>query len=241
MGFPSSRPPPLQNPDWGGQRRYPIVKELNYKADSAESKPAHYLPIYQRYFAEIAAPKPVILEMGVHRGDSLEMLADYFPAALVLGVDAEPPQRVWSTPCIKAYQGLQDDAALYERIMAENAIDYFDLIIDDCAHIGSTAAASFRILFPRLKAGGFYIIEDWGAGYWPKWPEGALFDADLHFKHDNGVFPSHWNGLPGFLKQLMDEVAMPDITSRRGTGQNTPSSLEFMHIYQGIAILKKST
>lgn len=216
------------------------MKELRYKADSVERKPAHYLPIYQRYFAEIDAPEPIILEMGVHRGDSLEMLADYFPGALVLGVDAAPPERAWSTSRIKAYQGLQDDPQLYARIMAENAIDSFDLIIDDCAHIGSTAAASFQMLFPRLKAGGFYIIEDWGAGYWPKWPEGALFDAGLHFRHEGGVFPSHWNGLPGFLKQLMDEVAMPDITSRRGTGQNSPSLLEFMHIYQGIAILKKA-
>ncbi len=216
------------------------MKELHYQAGSAESKPAHYLPVYQRYFADITAPEPVILEMGVHRGDSLEMLAEYFPAALVLGVDAEVPQRAWSTPRIKAYQGLQDDLKLYARIMAENAIDFFDLIIDDCAHIGSTAAASFRILFPKLKPGGLYIIEDWGAGYWPKWPEGALFDADVHFRHEGGVFPSHWHGLPGFLKQLVDEVAMPDITSRRGTGQELPSLLEFMHIYQGIAILRKS-
>ena len=216
------------------------MKELRYKSDSAESKPAHYLPIYQRYFAEITAPEPVILELGVHRGDSLEMLTDYFPAALVLGVDVNPMDMVFSTPRIRAYQGLQDDAALHARIAAENNISAYDLIIDDCAHIGSTAAASFEILFPRLKPGGFYIIEDWGAGYWPKWPEGALFDANLHFKHEGGVFPSHWNGLPGFLKQLMDEVAMPDITSRRGTGQNVSSLLEFMHVYQGIAILKKA-
>lgn len=216
------------------------MKELRYKSDSAESKPAHYLPIYQRYFAEITAPEPVILELGVHRGDSLEMLADYFPAALVLGVDANPMDMVFSTPRIRTYQGLQDDAALHARIAAENNISAYDLIIDDCAHIGSTAAASFEILFPGLKPGGLYIIEDWGAGYWPKWPEGALFDADLHFKHESGVFPSHWNGLPGFLKQLMDEVAMPDITSRRGTGQNVSSLLEFMHVYQGIAILKKA-
>ena len=216
------------------------MKPLHYKADSAESKPAHYLPIYRRYLAEIAAPAPVILEMGVHRGDSLEMLADYFPDALVVGVDAEAPERVFSTSRIKVYEGLQDDPALYARIAAENGISVFDLIIDDCAHIGSIAAASFQILFPKLKGGGLYIIEDWGAGYWPKWPEGALFEEALHFRNKDGEFPSHWNGLPGFLKQLVDELAMPDITSRRGTGQNRASLLEFIHIYQGIAVLKKA-
>lgn len=217
------------------------MKVLRYKADSAESKPAHYLPIYQRYFSEIVEPAPVILEMGVHRGDSLEMLADYFPGALVLGVDAEAPKREFFSPRIKVYEGLQNDPALYARIMAESDITAFDVIIDDCAHIGSIAAASFHMLFPKLKNGGLYIIEDWGAGYWPKWPEGATFEEELHFKSEGGVFPSHWNGLPGFLKQLMDEVAMPDITSRRGTGRGCASLLEFMHIYQGIAVLRKAS
>ena len=216
------------------------MKELRYISTSAERKPDHYLPIYQRYLADITAPAPVILELGVHRGESLEMLADYFPAAQVLGVDANDLRGLtFSTPRIKAYQGLQDDAALHARIMAENNIAAYDLIVDDCAHIGSTAAASFHLLFPKLRPGGLYIIEDWGAGYWPKWPEGALFDEQVHFKHQDGVFPSHWHGLPGFLKQLVDEVAMPDITSRRGSGREQASLLEFMHIYQGIAVLKK--
>ena len=217
------------------------MRELRYKSGSVENKPAHYLPIYQRYLAEMDAAAPVILELGVHRGDSLEMLADYFPAGLVLGVDANPMDIVFSTPRIKAYQGLQDDAALHERIMAENNIAAYDLIIDDCAHIGSLAAASFQILFPRLKPGGLYIIEDWGAGYWPKWPEGQRFDANLHFRHESGVFPSHWNGLPGFIKQLVDEVAMPDITSSRGHGGECPSLLEYVHVYHGLAILKKAS
>jgi SAM-dependent methyltransferase len=217
------------------------VKELRYKFGSVENKPAHYLPVYQRYLPEITVPEPIILELGVHRGDSLEMLADYFPAALVLGVDANEMNLTFSTTRIKTYQGLQDDTKLHAKVMAENNISAFDLIIDDCSHIGSLAAVSFQSLFPKLKPGGLYLIEDWGAGYWPKWPEGALFDANLHFKHENGIFPSHWHGLPGFLKQLMDEVAMPDITSRRGSGRQIPSLLEFMHIYQGIAVLKKAT
>ena len=217
-----------------------MAKELRYKTGSTENKPPHYLPIYQRYLADITAPAPVILELGVHRGDSLEMLADYFPAALVLGVDANAMDMAFSTPRIKAYQGLQDDPALHARILAENKITVYDLIIDDCAHIGSLAATSFQILFPKLKPGGLYIIEDWGAGYWPKWPEGERFDANLHFRHEGGIFPSHWHGLPGFIKQLVDEVAMPDITSRRGTGEGHASLLEYLHLYHGLAILKKA-
>ena len=106
-----------------------MAKELRYKTGSTENKPPHYLPIYQRYLADITAPAPVILELGVHRGDSLEMLADYFPAALVLGVDANAMDLAFSTPRIKAYQGLQDDPALHERILAENKITVYDLIM----------------------------------------------------------------------------------------------------------------
>ncbi len=215
------------------------MRKLNYHFGSPENKPAHFLPIYERYLAEVTDKEPKILELGVHRGDSLVMLADYFPDGLIMGVDINEIDRDFATPRIKVYQGLQDDPDLFRQITAENSVSSFALIIDDCSHIGSLAAASFEILFPSLKPGGLYIIEDWGAGYWPKWPEGAAFESRVHFRHDNGVFPSHWNGLPGFLKQLVDEVAMPDITSRRGSGEHKPGLLEYVHVYQGIAVIKK--
>jgi predicted O-methyltransferase YrrM len=40
-----------------------------------------------------------------------------------------------------------------------------DLVIDDASHIYEATLASFEVIFPRLKEGGLYIIEDWAADH----------------------------------------------------------------------------
>ncbi len=41
-----------------------------------------------------------------------------------------------------------------------------DLVFDDASHRYHQSLASFNIVFPRLKKGGYYIIEDWAWGHW---------------------------------------------------------------------------
>ena len=36
-----------------------------------------------------------------------------------------------------------------------------DLVVDDCSHLYEPTRASFNELFPRLREGGAYVIEDW--------------------------------------------------------------------------------
>ena len=38
-----------------------------------------------------------------------------------------------------------------------------DLVIDDASHRYPETVASFEVLFPRLRTGGLYVIEDWTA------------------------------------------------------------------------------
>jgi hypothetical protein len=49
--------------------------------------------------------------------------------------------------------------------------------VDDCSHLYEPTRASFNELFPRLRPGGVYLMEDWrwaheavdleGDGFWP--------------------------------------------------------------------------
>ena len=57
---------------------------------------------------------------------------------------------------------------------------------------------------------------------------------------NNEQFFSHQNGIPGFIKQLVDEVAMADITDRRGLDNPAASLFKFMHVYPGIVFIKKA-
>ena len=36
-----------------------------------------------------------------------------------------------------------------------------DLIIDDCSHMLAATMESFQSLFPKVRPGGYYVIEDW--------------------------------------------------------------------------------
>jgi hypothetical protein len=43
----------------------------------------------------------------------------------------------------------------------EFADEPVDLVIDDASHHYDLSRKSFEIIFPRVREGGFYIIEDW--------------------------------------------------------------------------------
>jgi len=47
-----------------------------------------------------------------------------------------------------------------------NEAGLFDLIIDDGSHINEHVIKSFEFLFPKLKIGGIYVIEDTQTSYW---------------------------------------------------------------------------
>ena len=222
------------------QSRKPLLPKQLTGSDLRVAKPAHYLRYYEQYFASLVEQEVNFLELGVYKGDSLELFARYFEKGLILGLDVNPVEREFSTARIKFYQGLQTDSALFERIWLENEISWLDIVIDDCSHIGSCTLESFKLLFPKLKPGGQYVIEDWGTGYWPKWPGGELFNATRHFSQNDEVFPSHQTGMPGLIKQMVDEVGMVDIADRRGLNCTAASLFEYVHVYPGIAFIKKA-
>lgn len=155
------------------------------------NKPTSYFQIYGEFLAPLRERPVRLLELGIATGASLLMWRDYFPAGLVSGIDWTPPALA-DTDRIAMYAGSQDDLVLLDRAGAERGP--FDVIVDDCAHLGATAEVSFWHLFCRhLRPGGLYAIEDWGTGYWPDWPDGALFER------------GHTAGMVGFVKSLVDE------------------------------------
>lgn len=64
---------------------------------------------------------------------------------------------------VRVYFGVDqaDRERLREIIVAEFEGEPLDLVIDDASHLYQPTVASFEVLFPLLRAGGEYIIEDW--------------------------------------------------------------------------------
>jgi 8-demethyl-8-alpha-L-rhamnosyltetracenomycin-C 2'-O-methyltransferase len=109
-----------------------------------------YCPAYERHLGPLRDQSIDLLEIGVWTGNSLRMWADYFPRARVVGVDIEDYGvaaggriEVVITD-IKAYRPDRD----------------FDVVVDDGSHVPEDVFAASSILWPRLRPGGWYVVED---------------------------------------------------------------------------------
>src|ERR1044071_9872210 len=130
-----------------------------------------FLLRYDRIFAELQTNAPVIVELGVQSGGSLRLWKDTFPDATIIGFDASLPDNCVALNCTLV-QGLQGVVADLEKILAH--ADPIDIVIDDCSHLAAPTRLAFNTLFPHVRPGGFYVVEDWGTGYWPTWPDGEM-------------------------------------------------------------------
>ena len=141
-----------------------------------EAKAAKLAVNYEPHFAPLVGKEIKLLELGVQKGASLLFWRDYFENGTIVGVDCNPVHIDDPTGVIHIYQGYQNNIALLDRIATEQAPEGFDVIIDDCSHIGRLTRVSFWHLFQNhLKPGGLYAIEDWKTGYWDRWPDGRRY------------------------------------------------------------------
>lgn len=242
-----------------------MIKLLDASAyDTDKAKMTHYLRNYEQWFESLWDQPVGLLELGVHRGGSMLLWRDYFTKGTIVGLDFNRVKLEDPTGRIHLYQGEQQDLALLDRIAAETAPKGFDIIIDDASHLGELTRISFWHLFDNhLKPGGLYIIEDWGTGYWKKWPDGSAYqpapDARAQpgrkhvvrklfgrraseFANRKNSLPSHSSGMVGFVKQLVDECGMGDVTLPGwGIGAPRESQFERMHISHGQVMVQKRT
>jgi hypothetical protein len=249
-----------------------LLDAANYDTDKAEH--SHYLRNYEAFFQPLVDREVKLLELGIYKGGSLLLWRDYFSNGTVVGLDLNSVEVPDESGRIRLYQGQQQDRALLDRIADETAPEGFDIIIDDCSHIGELTRVSFWHLFDHhLKAGGLYVIEDWSTGYWDSFFDGVAFSyrPNLQFRpalfrmrstlahlqrsvpalnfilrqvkriFNRRQFHSHDYGLVGFIKELVDECGMADITREdRGTPPYRPSKFKEVRIFPGQVFIVKA-
>ena len=122
----------------------------------------HYLPIYQAAFTRTER----MLEIGVDRGGSLQMWREHLPNATIVGLDINPEAAQHDDPGRRIHVriGDQTDTNFLQDVLDE--FGPFDTVLDDGGHKSTQMITSFQYLFPRLKPGGVYIVEDVCASYW---------------------------------------------------------------------------
>jgi len=119
--------------------------------------PHGYIPDYLE-LVDAIGPDAVVCEVGVLHGHSLEMWRDLIPQGTIIGIDHDP-NAGWTSGA-KQIIAEQDDAELAAKVSVF-APDGCDLIVDDASHIAHLTAATFAQLWPLVKPGGYYVVEDW--------------------------------------------------------------------------------
>lgn len=120
---------------------------------------------YHRLYESLPAPARM-LEVGVYRGASIQSWLAWFPNAEVWTIDLfdrNPPPPCLTHPRVVWMKGDSRRARFEE--------DSFDLIIDDGSHRYRDQSMTLENLWPSLRPGGRYFIED-------VWPWDVMSDEE---------------------------------------------------------------
>jgi hypothetical protein len=135
-----------------------------------------YAAVYEHYFEPIRQRPLRLLEIGLLRHDvqarnpcgpyddvpSLLMWREYFPNAEIVGFDIADFSAAPPIPNCRIVRG---DMGNPEELLAllnlgQDKSNGFDIIIDDASHASHHQQIALGTLFPYLKDGGYYVIED---------------------------------------------------------------------------------
>jgi hypothetical protein len=128
---------------------------LNAYTDKGEQG---YLPFYDRIAESLANLSASVCELGVSQGGSLELWQQLFPHGIIVGVDNRADCH-WPDGTSRIIAE-QTEPRLYVELLSLSPNGY-DLIVDDCSHHDEPTKRSWELLWPLVKPGGFYVIEDW--------------------------------------------------------------------------------
>ncbi len=186
-----------------------------------------YTQHYERHFARLRTEPVKVLEIGIggyddpeSGGASLRMWQRYFRRGLIHGLDIVA--KTVTGPRITSIQGDQSDAAFLSELGA--ALGPFDVIIDDGSHENDHVRTSFHALFPHVRSGGLYVVEDLQTAYWPSWgghPE-ATPETSM-----------------GMLKSFVDGLNRAEVDDPGFQGSYTERNISGITFHHNIAFVEK--
>ena len=167
-----------------------------------------------------------IFELGISEGGSMVFWFHCFAPRTHVGIDHQPAKH---QPCLQKFLSRpgvgrrfkphwnvdQQDSTLLRRIWnTEFQGTPLDLVIDDASHLYGPTKASFEALFPLLRPGGFYLIENWAWDHWT-----GFQDSDHPWAAERA--------LTDFILELIEAA---------GTGTDI---IRAVHSFQGFTVVER--
>ena len=181
----------------------------------------HYFEIYDRHFARFRTKSPIVLEIGVSGGGSLEMWRWYFgTGATIIGVDVNESCAQLRDEGFLIEIGDQADPAFWERF--KQRYPRIDILIDDGGHTMKQQRVTFERMFPHVDVRGIYLCEDLHTSYIEKF--GGSYRGQETFVE--------------FAKGLVDDLNIRWF--QKGTPQGTLPIGTAMHFYSDVVVFEKA-
>ena len=164
------------------------------------------------------APKTV-MEVGMFEGGSLVWYDKIYQPSKLVGLDLrrEPIEALEKyredKPHIATYYGRHQDKEGTRMAARQNFPSGIDLVVDDASHLYEQTKETFKMLFPMVRAGGHYVIEDWTWSHRPA------------YQGDKGV----WADKPALTNLILELVVMASQTS----------VIESIHVDRGLVCVRK--
>jgi SAM-dependent methyltransferase len=129
------------------------------------AQPHNYCVHLERFFEPLRYREIKLLEVGVGGGESIRAWLEYFEQGHIYGVDIVSNTNEWNTAWAKPHKrytfscGDQSKPDFWKKFVEVNGGDW-DIICDDGSHVESDIKTTWQSLWPYLKSGGIYEIED---------------------------------------------------------------------------------
>ena len=179
-----------------------------------------------------------IFELGIFGGGSTLFFAELARPRMLVAIDRLPLWQVKSRiETCAADSGLADAVRIFGEVdqadrgrlreIADDAFDgaALDLVFDDCSHMYGPTLASFNELFPRVRPGGIYVIEDWG---WAHTPVGStdeeMFPGQVPLTRLLFEITLAMASVPGLITEVAIEHEAAWIT--RGEAEVDPATFD---------------
>lgn len=172
----------------------------------------NYLVYYWMHFRDIRLKVESVLEIGVQTDRSIRMWEEFFPNAIIYGIDIDKKCKIFEGERRKILVGDQCDYKFLYKVV-NHSEKAFDIIIDDGSHRVEHQLKTFDFLFPAMSEHGIYVIEDTGGCvgdyglstvnalktiidkimYWPdeyspkEWPHLSSFPEDTDWIEKNAI------------------------------------------------------
>ena len=100
-----------------------------------------------------------LFEIGIWHGDSLRMWHEYNPELYIDAIDIDVETRKYDKEINNVNVFIADQGNIKELERLSLCTEY-DFIVDDGSHRYEDILTSYKVLYPKLKDGGYYFIED---------------------------------------------------------------------------------